>query len=117
MKKNNKKTILLLNVAFFIYSLTSVMSKVAAQEDVLSIKWIIYYGLMLFFLMFYAVLWQLVLKKADLTTAYANKAIVVIWGMLWGILFFHENISLMKIIGIVIIVAGIIVLSRGEKDA
>ena len=67
--------------------------------------------------MVYAVLWQFVLKRADLITAYSNKAIVVIWGMLWGILFFRESISLMKSIGIFIIVIGIIVLSKGEKDA
>ena len=117
MKKNDKKTMLLLNLAFFIYSLTSVMSKLAAKEDILSVKWILFYGSMLFFLMVYAVLWQFVLKKADLITAYSNKAIVVIWGMLWGMLFFHESINLLKGIGILIIVVGIIVLSKGEKDA
>lgn len=117
MKKTDKKTVFLLNLAFLIYSLTSVMSKFAAAEDMLSVKWILYYGLMLFLLMIYAVLWQFVLKKTDLIIAYSNKAIVVIWGMLWGILFFHEHISLLKGIGIFIIVAGIVVLSKGENDA
>ena len=115
--KNNKKVLLLLNVAFLVYSLTSVMSKVAASEEVLSLKWIICYGAMLFFLMLYAVMWQFVLKKVDLIVAYSNKAIVVIWGMLWGVLFFGESISFFKCAGIALVVLGIIVLSKGEKDA
>ncbi len=117
MKKSDKKTILLLNLAFLLYSLTSVMSKFAAKEDILSVKWILFYGSMLFLLMVYAVLWQFALKKTDLITAYSNKAIVVIWGMIWGILFFHEHISLLKGLGIIIIISGIVVLSKGEKDA
>ncbi len=117
MKITDKKTILLLNIAFIIYSLTSVLSKLAAQNSIMSFKWIFCYGGMLFLLMIYAVLWQFVLKKVDLITAYSNKAIVVIWGMLWGVLFFHETISIIKGIGILIIVVGIIVLSKGEQDA
>lgn len=112
----NNKSFLLLNIAFFIYSLTSVMSKFAAGEDILSIKWMLFYGCMLVCLMVYAVLWQFALKKSDLITAYSNKAIVVIWGMLWGIIFFHEGITWLKALGIVVIVAGILVLSKGEKD-
>lgn len=115
--KRDKKTILLLNLAFFLYSFTSVMSKFAAGEEILTLKWVLCYGAMLFLLMVYAVLWQFALKKADLITAYANKAVVVIWGMIWGILFFHEHISLLKGIGILVIIAGIIVLSKGEKYA
>lgn len=115
--KNNKKILLLLNVAFLVYSLTSVMSKFAASEEVLSLKWIIYYGAMLFFLMLYAVMWQFVLKKVDLIVAFSNKAIVVIWGMLWGMLFFGEGISFFKCLGIALVVLGIVVLSKGERDA
>ena len=117
MKKIDKQTMILLNIAFLLYSLTSVVSKFTAQENILSFKWILYYGCMLFLLMFYAVLWQAVLKKADLITAYSNKAIVVIWGMLWGVLFFKESITLIKGIGILIIVIGIVVLSKGEENA
>ena len=116
MKRGNKKTLLLLNIAFLLYSLTSVMSKFAAKEEVLTIKWVVCYGTVLFLLMVYAVLWQFALKKIDLITAYSNKAVVVIWGMLWGLLIFREQITLLKLLGVAFIVMGIFVLSRNEQN-
>ena len=112
----SKGTLLLLNVAFCVYSLTSVVSKFAAKEEVLSFRWILLYGVMIMALMVYAVLWQCALARIDLIVAYSNKAIVVLWGVLWGAIIFHENLTWMKILGIVVIIAGIVVLSRGEKE-
>lgn len=113
--KKSKGVLILLNVAFVIYSLSSVLSKYAAQRETMSLSWILLYGGMLVLLMIYAVLWQMALKKVDLIVAYANKAIVVIWGLVWGLVLFHESISLLKIVGVAVIVAGIVVLSKGEK--
>lgn len=42
-----------------------------------------------------------------LTTAFANKAVTIIWGMLWGVLIFRESITPAMIIGSVVIIAGI----------
>lgn len=115
MKKNSVGTLLLLNFAFLIYSLSSVASKCAARENILSVKWIFLYGTMVCILMIYAVVWQIVLKKMDLITAYSNKAIVVIWGSVWGVILFQENISLIKMVGVLLIIIGIVVISKGEK--
>jgi hypothetical protein len=41
----------------------------------------------------YAILWQQVLKKIPLTTAIANKSITIVWGMIFGLLFFEEKVS------------------------
>ena len=66
----------------------------------------------------YAIVWQQIIKKLPLTVAYANKAITVVWGILWGILFFDESISFFKILGAMIIIAGIVLYvtsDGGEK--
>ena len=63
----------------------------------------------------YAIFWQQIIKKLPLVTAYANKAVTVVWGIVWGILYFNEKITFMKIIGAIIIIIGVyIVVSSGE---
>ena len=57
----------------------------------------------------YAIIWQQVIKRIDLTVAFANKGITVVWGLMIGKGIFNEEISLMKIVGAVIIIIGIIV--------
>ncbi|MCO7108745.1 hypothetical protein NIA69_05595 [Gemmiger formicilis] len=51
----------------------------------MSAAFIVLYGLMLLALVTYAVGWQQVIKHLPLTTAYANKAVTVVWGILLGL--------------------------------
>ena len=55
----------------------------------------------------YAIMWQQVLKKFSLTTAFFNKAVIIIWGMLWGLVFFKEVITVKMIIGATIVLLGV----------
>ena len=56
---------------------------------------------------FLTLLWQQVLKRMPLTVAFANKAVVIIWGIVWGMLFFGETLRISMVVGSVIIIAGI----------
>ena len=40
--------------------------------------------------------------------AYANRAITIVWGIIWGLLFFNEKLNVGKIIGAVIVIAGVL---------
>ena len=73
----------------------------------MSLKFLFFYGLVLVDLVIYAILWQQILRKLSLVTAYANKAVTVIWGVIWGLIIFQETITIWKIIGAVIIITGI----------
>lgn len=106
-KKTTWKVILCLHLILFLYSLESVCSKMAAAQEMFSFKFFLFYGLVLFFLFFYALAWQRILKYMPLTVAYANKGITIIWGMIWGAVLFGEQITLKTIIGGVIILVGI----------
>ena len=64
----------------------------------------------------YAVVWQQIIKKLPLTLAYANKAVTVIWGLIWGLLFFGEKITPLKVIGAVIVITGIAVYAFSDKE-
>ena len=105
MKKINKYVWLHLLLIFF--SFCGVFSKLAAQNDFLSLKFCLFYGISILILGVYAILWQQVLKRFSLTTAFFNKAVTIIWGMLWGILFFKETITLNMIIGAIIVLIGV----------
>lgn len=117
MEKKSHKWIplLYLHLLLVIYSLSSILSKRAGLEQFLSWKFCLYYGGMIGILGFYAIAWQQILRKLPLVTAYANKAVTVIWGLVWGALFFDEQITLPKILGCLIIMAGVYFVALDEE--
>ena len=118
MKKLSKADIrifLCLHLLLLVYSFGGIFSKLAASQPFLSLKYILYYGIVLFVLMIYAVVWQQIIKKLPLIVAYASKAVTVIWGVVWGMLFFQENITLQNILGAIIIVTGIVIVDSEEE--
>jgi len=99
-----------------VYSLSSVCSKFASQYEFLSLKFCLFYLGVLLCLFIYALGWQQVLKHLDLTTAYANKAITIIWGIIWGAIFFKEGIpSLPKLFGALLVIIGVIIYATSDK--
>ena len=114
--KSGYKYMIILHILLGVYSLTGVASKFAAGEEFMSFKFILFYGLSLFGLFIYAFVWQQIIKHMPLITAYANKGVTVIWGILWGYFIFSEEITIRKIIGAVIIIAGIVLIVTADED-
>ena len=114
MKKN--KSILILHIVLALYSLFGIASKLAANEPFLSFKFILLYGMVIANLGVYAIVWQQLLKHIPVITAYANKAVTVVWGILWGYLFFDEKVTPLKIVGAFIIIVGVILVVFDEKE-
>lgn len=108
---------LLLHILLIIYSFSGIYSKKAALESFLSFDFLLYYLLMILILVIYAIGWQQIIKVLPLSTAFANKAITVVWGLVWGKLIFNENITAGKLIGVGFIVAGIVLFSYSGKSA
>ena len=104
----NTKTILALNVLLMFFSLGGIFSKLASKQPFLSLKFILCYGALLFIMFVYAIGWQQIIKRLPLTMAYANRAITIVWGIIWGLLFFNEKLNLGKVIGAVIVIAGVL---------
>lgn len=110
------KTFLQLHILLLIYSLSAVFSKLAGQNIFLSTPFIIFYGIVLFILFAYAIVWQQVIKKMPLVTAYSNKAVTVIWGLIWGMVFFKEKITGWNILGVIIIILGIVCVVKADES-
>lgn len=107
MKKTKIKDYILLHILLAIFSFCSVFSKLAAGYEFLSFKFCLFYGISIVILGIYALLWQQILKKFTLTTAFLNKAVTIIWGIIWGFLFFGEPIKIQMIIGALIVFTGV----------
>ena len=60
----------------------------------------------------YAIIWQQIIQKTDLSVAYTNKAMTIFWSMLWSFLIFKEKITWNNILGVVIIFTGILLVNR-----
>ncbi len=116
MDKSKIKSYILLHIIVLIYSMSSILTKKAALTEFLSMQFIILYGLVLLCMGVYALVWQQVIKNLPLNVAFANKSVTIIWGMLWGILFFHETITPKMALGAVIVIAGVIMVITGGEN-
>lgn len=110
------KALVALHVMLAIYSLSSVCAKLAAGFDFMSLGFIACYGGMIALLGVYAIGWQQVIKRLPLTYAYANKAVTVLWGIVWGVILFQERVSPLKILGALIVLVGVVLFSLAERD-
>lgn len=108
-KRKSRSTVLLaLHILLAVYSLSGVLSKLASGFSFSDIGFYLCYCGILALLGIYAIGWQQIIKRLPLTVAFANKAITVVWGMVWGVLFFGEQINIQMIIGAALVIAGIV---------
>lgn len=117
-KKTSLTSMLILHLMIAGYSCSGIFTKLAAGESFLSLKFCFFYAMVILILFLYAIGWQQIIKRVPLTLAYSAKAAAVVWGMIWGILFFKDKITFNNIIGAALIIAGIAMYfkSEGDKD-
>lgn len=117
MGSSDRKVLVGLHLLLAVYSLGDVLSKLAAGSDFLSLRFFLLYGGVLALLALYAFGWQQVIARLPLTVAYANRAVTVVWGLVWGVMFFQEQVNLGKLIGAVLIMAGVVLFARADGEA
>lgn len=105
-----------LHVLLLIYSLSGFFSKNASRQPFLSFEFCALYAGMLAILVVYAFGWQQILKRMPLTLAFANKAITIVWGIVWGVVFFGETVTAPMVIGAVIVIAGVVLFSIADGE-
>ena len=118
MKKTIKiKDILLLQAVIVIYTLSSVMAKLASGQEPFSVGFCLFYLIELFVLGLYALLWQQVIKKTELSVAYANREMYLLWSLLWAVVFFHNDVTPANVIGCLLVIAGTLVITGEDRKA
>lgn len=114
--KTNVKSFIILHLILLVYSLGGICSKFASGKTCLSFEFCLFYGLVILNLGIYAILWQQIIKRIPLNVAYANKAVTLVWGMVWGVIFFKESISLSNIIGAAVVLSGVLLMVTGGEN-
>lgn len=113
-KRITMKDILILQLIIMIYTFSSICAKLASGQETI-LRLLLFTGLEFLCLAVYAILWQQAIKKFDLSVAYANRAMVLLWSMIWAVLVFHDTITLKNILGVALVIAGTFVINT-EKN-
>lgn len=113
-KRITMKDILILQLIIIIYTFSSICAKLASGQETI-LRLLLFTGLEFLCLAVYAILWQQAIKKFDLSVAYANRAMVLLWSMIWAVLVFHDTITLKNILGVALVIAGTFVINT-EKN-
>ena len=116
MEKVDKKVFLALHLLLLLFAGTTVLSKLAAGEPFLSLRFCLLFGGEFALLGIYALGWQQILKRLPLTVAYTNKAVTLVWSMIFGVLLFHEQIRLKQVIGCALAVAGVLLFVKADGE-
>lgn len=107
----HRRKIILLFLAFVVYSGTGVFTKLASQRSFLSLPYIFFFGCVIATLGLYAVLWQKVLTFMPLNKAFLCKSICIVFTLAISYGLFGEHITLNNILGAICIILGLVVLS------
>jgi drug/metabolite transporter (DMT)-like permease len=118
--------ILQLQGAVIVYSLSTVAAKLASEHEFLSFWYLFFFAMDFFILAVYALIWQQMIKKFQISIACANKAVTLLWSMLWNFILFSsdptQRITPWKVVGVLLVVVGVVVMNsevaskEGEKE-
>ena len=95
-----------------LYACVTLFTKYASQQEFMSMPYCLALCGAIGVMGAYAICWQQVLKRIDLSTAYMFKGTSLIFVMLLAFAFFGEPITLMNIIGACVIIVGIVLYAK-----
>ena len=110
------KNVALLQGVIVIYTISSVMSKEASASGGNLGRFLFFFGMEFVLLGVYALLWQQMIKRFELSVAYANRSMAVVWSMVWAVVFFHDTITLRNAFGVFLVVAGTVVINTDKEE-
>ena len=116
MNKNTMKQLLILQLAVLLYTCAGITGKFASGKQLFSLQFFLLYGLEIVFLGIYAIIWQQVIQRIDLSIAYANRSVNLLWTMIFAVSIFHESITPENIIGVILVILGICLVNNAENQ-
>lgn len=97
-----------------LYSLSTIFMKLAAGSVFLSLPFFAYFLVGVLLLFVYALLWQGILKKFPLFTAYSARALAILYSLLAGAIFFGEQIGIKALLASLLVMLGIVLVASDE---
>ena len=106
MERRNRLFLWLVG-ANLIYACTSIFTKSASGQELFSVSFMLWMLGAVAVLGIYALLWQQIISRMDLSKAYMFKGLSLIFVLAISTLMFGESISVKNVLGSVLIVFGI----------
>lgn len=110
-KKVTFRELLILQAVVVIYTFAGIIGKVAAGQE--PVKFLMLYAAEIGVLGVYAILWQQMIRKFELSVAYANRSVALAWSLLWAVLIFGEELTVKKAAGVAFVIAGTAIINSG----
>ena len=95
-----------------IYACTSIFTKLASEQPFLSMPYLLWICGAVCVMGLYAILWQQIIKRMELSVAYMFKGTSLIFVLLLSALIFGEAITPQNIVGAAFIIVGIVMFAR-----
>ena len=95
-----------------VYACTSIFTKMASRQNMLSEPYLLWVVGTVGVMGVYAILWQQVIKRMPISTAYMFKGMSLVFVLLISALLFGEAISVSNLIGSAIIITGIVLYAK-----
>ena len=96
----------------FIYASTSICTKMASRQEMMSWQYLWWIAGAVVVIGVYALLWQQVIARMPLSTAYMFKGTSLVFVLLISALLFGETITVNNLIGSAIIITGIVLFAK-----
>lgn len=96
----------------FIYACSSICTKMASRQNVLSWSYLLWIAGAIGVMGVYALLWQQVISRMPISVAYMFKGTSLVFVLLFSALFFGEVITLNNLVGSIILIAGIVLFAK-----
>lgn len=111
MERSLPKYLALIGVNL-VYACTSIFTKMASRQEILSWPYLLWIAGAVGVMGVYALLWQQVIRRMPISTAYMFKGTSLIFVLLFSALLFGEGITTNNLIGSAIIIAGIVLYAK-----
>ena len=95
-----------------LYACVTLFTKYASQQEMGSAAYCLGLAGAIGVMGAYAICWQQILKRVELSTAYMFKGTSLIFVMLLALALFGEQITLLNIVGAVVIITGITLFAK-----
>ena len=110
----NLRVVVILLSVNLLYACVSIFTKYASQSEFMSWSYVCAVVGAIGVMGLYAILWQQILKRIELSLAYMFKGTSIVFVMLLAHIIFGEQITWNNIIGAIIIILGIVLYAHSS---
>ena len=100
-----------------LYAIVLILNRMASIYAPLSLGYILLFGISVIVLAIYAISWQQIIKRMPISDAYMFKGTSIVFVLLLSAWLFEEAITWQNVIGSIIIILGIALFAKADKEA